>query len=144
MTIGDTLKQARINAGLTQKQLGEKCGMADSAIRKYESGKIKPKIETLKKIAAALNVSVIDLADFDTATEILADDINQISMRYGQETPQYYRMVEAFSTLNHTGAEKAAVAVEDLSKVPEYRREDGAASGDTTPDASTDNNTSDN
>ncbi len=126
MTIGDTLKQARLNAGLTQKQLGEKCGMADSAIRKYESGKIKPKIETLKKIAAALNVSVIDLADFDTATEILAEDINQIRMRYGQETPQYYRMIEAFSTLNHTGAEKAAVAVEDLSKVPEYRREDGA------------------
>lgn len=106
MTIGDTLKQARLNAGLTQKQLGEKCGMADSAIRKYESGKIKPKIETLKKIAAALNVSVIDLADFDTATEILAEDINQIRMRYGQETPQYYRMIEAFSTLNHTGAEK--------------------------------------
>ena len=126
MTIGDTLKQARLNAGLTQKQLGEKCGMADSAIRKYESGKIKPKIETLKKIAAALNVSVIDLADFDTATEILAEDINQIRMRYGQETPQYYRMIEAFSTLNHTGAEKAAVAVEDLYKVPEYRREDGA------------------
>lgn len=136
MTIGDTLKQARLNAGLTQKQLGEKCGMADSAIRKYESGKIKPKIETLKKIAAALNVSVIDLADFDTATEILADDINQISMRYGQETPQYYRMVEAFSTLNHTGAEKAAVAVEDLAKVPEYRREDDAASRDTSPDTS--------
>lgn len=144
MTIGDTLKQARLNAGLTQKQLGEKCGMADSAIRKYESGKIKPKIETLKKIAAALNVSVIDLADFDTATEILADDINQISMRYGQETPQYYRMVEAFSTLNHTGAEKAAVAVEDLAKVPEYRREDDAAIRETAQDTYTDNNTSDN
>ena len=139
MTIGDTLKQARLNAGLTQKQLGEKCGMADSAIRKYESGKIKPKIETLKKIAAALNVSVIDLADFDTATEILAEDINQIRMRYGQETPQYYRMIEAFSTLNHTGAEKAAVAVEDLAKVPEYRREDGAGSGDTTPGTSNNN-----
>lgn len=138
MTIGDTLKQARLNAGLTQKQLGEKCGMADSAIRKYESGKIKPKIETLKKIAAALNVSVIDLADFDTATEILAEDINQIRMRYGQETPQYYRMIEAFSTLNHTGAEKAAVAVEDLSKVPEYRREDGAVSREATRTTSAD------
>ena len=83
-----------------------------------------------------MNVSVIDLADFDTATEILAEDINQIRMRYGQETPQYYRMIEAFSTLNHTGAEKAAVAVEDLSKVPEYRREDGAASRETTPTTS--------
>lgn len=44
----------------------------------------------------------------------------------GTQAPQYYRMVEAFFTLNHTGAEKAAVAVEDLAKVPEYRREDGA------------------
>ena len=43
-------------------------------------------------------------------------------------------MVEAFSTLNHTGAEKAAVAVEDLSKVPEDRREDGAEIGQLTPD----------
>ena len=49
MNFGYALKQARLSAGLTQKQLGEKCGMADSAIRKYESGKIKPKIETLKK-----------------------------------------------------------------------------------------------
>ena len=144
MTIGDTLKQARLNAGLTQKQLGEKCGMADSAIRKYESGKNKPKIEPLKKIAAALNVSVIDLADFDTATEILADEINQISMRYGQEPPQNYRTVQALSTLNHTGAEKAAVAVEDLAKVPEYRREDDAAIRETAQDTYTDNNTSDN
>lgn len=123
---------------LTQTQLAQAAGIAVNSVRLYEAGKLSPKIETLKKIALALNVSVIDLADFDTATEILADDINQISMRYGQETPQYYRMVEAFSTLNHTGAEKAAVAVEDLAKVPEYRREDGAASRETTPTTSAD------
>lgn len=30
MNFGDALKKARISAGLTQKQLGEMCGMADS------------------------------------------------------------------------------------------------------------------
>lgn len=56
MTTGELIRQARKNAGLTQKQLGERCGMADSAIRKYESGRITPKAETLKRIAAGLNV----------------------------------------------------------------------------------------
>ena len=136
---GESIRNARKAQNLTQAQLAQAAGIAVNSVRLYEAGKLSPKIETLKKIAAALNVSVIDLADFDTATEILADDINQISMRYGQETPQYYRMVEAFSTLNHTGAEKAAVAVEDLAKVPEYRREDGAGSGDTTSGTSNNN-----
>lgn len=143
-TTGESIRNARKAQNLTQAQLAQAAGIAVNSVRLYEAGKLSPKIETLKKIAAALNVSVIDLADFDTATEILADDINQISMRYGQETPQYYRMVEAFSTLNHTGAEKAAVAVEDLAKVPEYRREDDAGIRETAQDTYTDNNTSDN
>ena len=48
------IKQARLNSHMTQKQLAEKCGMADSAIRKYESGKVIPKVETVQKIAKAL------------------------------------------------------------------------------------------
>lgn len=76
MPIGDEIKRLRKLRGLTQKQLGEMCGMADSAIRKYESGKIKPKIESLRKIAAALQVDVYSLADFDTASEMLEEHIN--------------------------------------------------------------------
>ena len=61
MTIGELLKKARLDAGMTQKELAEKCGMADSAIRKYESGKVIPKIETRKRIATALNITTGDL-----------------------------------------------------------------------------------
>lgn len=63
MGIGKNIKQIRLKNKLTQKQLGEKCGMADSAIRRYELEKAKPKIETLQKIANALNVSITDLDD---------------------------------------------------------------------------------
>ncbi len=51
MTIGENLKRLRKEKKLTQKQLGHLCGMADSAIRRYELGKSHPKIQTLHKIA---------------------------------------------------------------------------------------------
>lgn len=76
MTIGEKIKQVRLRENLTQKQLAEKCGMADSAIRKYESGKITPKFGTVKKIADALNIRPLDLypdkffqADYEPVNE---------------------------------------------------------------------------
>ena len=58
MTVGERIRNARKNAGLTQKQLGEKCGIAEPTIRRYELGKLNPKYETLKKIASALEVPI--------------------------------------------------------------------------------------
>ena len=63
MTVGQRIKDRRKALGYTQKQLGELCGMADSAIRKYESGKIAPKHSTLAKIAHALQIPVFALSD---------------------------------------------------------------------------------
>ena len=60
MSIGLKIKEFRKKRGLTQKQLGSRCGIADSNIRKYESGIQRPKIETLRKIADALNTIVIE------------------------------------------------------------------------------------
>ena len=56
--VGQRFRLARIEKGLTQKELAQKCGMADSAIRKYESGKIFPKMETFGKISDALELPV--------------------------------------------------------------------------------------
>lgn len=61
MPIGENIKKLRIEKGLTQKQLGDLCGMADSAIRRYESGRGNPTEKTLKRIAAALNVPWYEL-----------------------------------------------------------------------------------
>lgn len=65
MNIGERIKLLRTQRSMTQKEVAQKCGMADSAIRKYESGKIKPKFETLIKIAAALNVDVSELLELE-------------------------------------------------------------------------------
>lgn len=63
MTIGQRIRAIRTTIGMTQKQLGERSSMADSAIRKYESGKINPKLETIRKIAEALEVPVLTLLE---------------------------------------------------------------------------------
>lgn len=56
MSVGEKIKQARQKQGLTQKQLGELCGMADSAIRRYESGRGNPTLKTIRRMADALGV----------------------------------------------------------------------------------------
>lgn len=63
MPTGTKIKEIRQRKGLTQKQLGDLCGMADSAIRRYENGNANPKIETLQKIADALGCDLSELMD---------------------------------------------------------------------------------
>lgn len=63
MTTGERIRAVRKKKGLTQKQLADRCGMADSAIRKYESGRIKPKLETIQRIATALDADLLEFVD---------------------------------------------------------------------------------
>ena len=58
MTLGEKIKLFRKEKGLTQKQLGKACNpsMSAAAVRQYELGKRNPKIETVQKIAQALNI----------------------------------------------------------------------------------------
>ena len=65
MYTGKKIKLIRTFRGLTQKELGEVCGIHEVAIRKYELGKNLPKPEQLRKIAEALNVNVNSLVEFD-------------------------------------------------------------------------------
>lgn len=56
MNTGERIRQIRLSKGMTQTELGKRCGMADSRIGVYERGENKPKPETLNRIATALDV----------------------------------------------------------------------------------------
>ncbi|MBD5402224.1 helix-turn-helix transcriptional regulator [bacterium] len=62
--IGKRMREIRELKGMTQKQVADRCGMVDSAIRRYEAGGANPKAETLCRIAKALDVSITDLLNF--------------------------------------------------------------------------------
>lgn len=57
MTTGDRIKAARKKAGLTQAELAQKLGVTYQSLAQYERGRRNPKLETIRKIAAALGVS---------------------------------------------------------------------------------------
>lgn len=56
--IVQALIDTRKNAGLTQKQLSERTGITQSDISKLESGDGDPSLKTLKRLAAAMDMTI--------------------------------------------------------------------------------------
>ena len=71
----DKVRDARIELGLTQTQLGEAAGVSLRTILAYEKGEKKPRQATMLKLAKALKVSVKFLSD--DACEDPMDDIEK-------------------------------------------------------------------
>lgn len=61
MTITKDIRKFREEKGLTQKELGKRCGMSESTLRQYESGLKNPQIDTIKKIADVLEVPLKEI-----------------------------------------------------------------------------------
>lgn len=61
MTFAENLKRKRKEKGFSQKEIAEKLGVSQPSYAQYETGKRNPKFETVKKIAAALEIDVYDL-----------------------------------------------------------------------------------
>lgn len=108
MAIGQNIKNARKRKGLSQKQLGELLHVSQAAIGQFESEKSTPKLETVEKIAVALNVPVSDLLEF----------------RSNNPVPSYEdtSFLERLHTLNDMGKEKAFAYLEDIAGNPKYKR----------------------
>lgn len=60
-TIGDNIRSLRRAKGMTQTELGKKCGMADSQVGAYERNECAPRKRNIERIALALGVSVEDI-----------------------------------------------------------------------------------
>lgn len=56
-----TLKAARVNAGMTQKEVRETTGIACSTLIRWEDGRIKPKNADLQRLCKLYGVSVEDI-----------------------------------------------------------------------------------
>lgn len=71
-TFSEKVKDARLQLGLSQTQLGEAVGISLRAIVSYEKGEKKPRPGTMLKLAKALGVSVKFLSD-DTCENPMED-----------------------------------------------------------------------
>src|SRR5881394_1905036 len=58
---GRRLRQIRLHAGLSQSALEGRSGIPKARLSRYENGHVLPSIETLRRLAAALDVSEASL-----------------------------------------------------------------------------------
>lgn len=129
MNIGQKIKQARLQKGLTQKQLGAKSGSTQQMIAQYENGKHTPKIDTLNHIADALDISLTDLLGSDilnladSVIGLFADSNVQYLGTSAPDNPQEKFLISQFRELNDKGKKKATDYVDDLIQIPKYKKE---------------------
>ena len=67
MSIGERIKSARKNCGLSQIELAKAVGRSQSAVAEWETGDTEPRRNIVEKIAAALGVSALwlEVGGFD-------------------------------------------------------------------------------
>lgn len=136
MTTGQRIKEARKKARLTQAELAKKLGIPYQSIGQWERDLRKPKIETRRRIAAAIGVSFFDLlskeelALYDSGLEegTKMEEwqnhvIDELDRREGYTHSDIEtRLINSFSQLNDDGQQKAVEHVEDLAGNPKYQR----------------------
>ena len=91
MKFQESLKQLRIEKGLTQAELADALKISRSTIGMYEQGKRKPDFETLEVIADYFNVKMSVLLDGEQS------DCDLYLQCYNQRA---YKMVQKFMRLD--------------------------------------------
>lgn len=150
MTTGQRIKSARQNAGMTQAQLAEKLGIPYQSIGQWERDIRNPKLDTLRRIAGALNITIQKLMGIPSWVDEkniweTVDTLDQSEMTQGEieewldeledirstseliSDIRLYEKVRAYvlgSLVDFTpeGLLRLVDAINDLKKVSDYRR----------------------
>lgn len=138
MTLAERIRQVREEKNMTQKAVAALMGISQQAYGQYESGSRVPKPETLGRIAAALDSTLIDITrDTDVITEensssYIHDFVNgtwnqlisenAVLEKYANMNPELKSLLTAFDRLNDDGQTVAVDRVEELAQIPKYQR----------------------
>jgi len=103
------IRDLRLKAGITQKELGKKLELAESTISLYESEKREPDIATLLKIANFFDVTLDFLLcqtndDTSLSQERSAAQIHD-GGRYSDLTPEQIEKIKSYEAFLRAEAE---------------------------------------
>ena len=131
MTMGEYIKQLRIERGLSRAKLGEMVGVERAAVSKWENGSVENiKRSTIKKLSDIFNVSPCALMCWDESEPDLQQKA-EVEMEvcglhekcYGSKA---YELVEFFARLNDAGKARAIENISDLVLLSKYTKPDPA------------------
>lgn len=128
MTMGERIRYLRESINMTQDELGDLLGVQKSAIAKYENGKVENiKRSAIKKMADVFGVSACYLMGFDEdedAVKTLSKQVTLLQAVQDQWGKEAVKALSILNELNEEGLKKALSALEDLSEIPKYRKDD--------------------
>lgn len=136
--IGERIKHARQIKGMSQETLARAIGSTKSTISKYELGHREPSLDTIQRIADALRIEFFDLVvptgDQASVDGLLTEveDAKKRGLRVVWKNDNLYltapskeqKILLAFDRLNAKGREVAVERVEELTKIPEYQKDE--------------------
>jgi transcriptional regulator with XRE-family HTH domain len=77
---GPLIREARLRAGLTQTELGQKTGRERSVIARWEQGAVSPSIDNLLDVVHACGFELpLVLAPLDTSTDARLEENRKLS-----------------------------------------------------------------
>ena len=146
MKTGERIKNIRKQKGISQKELGTRLGVSQQMIGQYETNTREPKIETLRKIANALEVKLSDFLEVgqiinqynsidETMDSLQKKEDGTLQRSIGitlspmlaekisiKSDPLEKEILSYFDLLNLTGKQEAIKRVKELSELSIYNR----------------------
>jgi len=147
MTMGEIIRTARKQVGLTQAQLGELLGVSGAMIGQWENDLRNPKGETIQRIEQHLGQPFTDLvlAESDVfimqtkqRLEAIRAENEAIAQEIGRKAEEAMQaqiatfvtsttgrsIIDAFYRLNEFGQEEAMERIIELSFLPQFSKDE--------------------
>lgn len=104
------IKELRLLANLTQRELANEIGCNQTAIGKYERGDLEPNLQTLTKLCTIFNCSLDYLVGIE-------DDFGNVVLSESESiSPKERRLLSLYRTLTEAQQEKLVTDAEFYSK----------------------------
>lgn len=115
--IRDRIKEIRKQKGITQKELAEKLGITQSGVAAMENSSDSMTMETIRKVASALDVNVLSLFVDLEKIEGNAKMLDEMGFDWDD-----LELIDDFHRLNPTGKQTARDFVEGLTMLDKYTK----------------------
>ena len=124
--LGDTIKQLRNDANITQSVLAAHMNVSKSTIAMWETNNREPDIETLKKIAEFFGVSVDYLTGHTFKLDYsFLDETKEYCKKYfPRHSEKIEHLLFDIDALTDKGVDEACKRINELTMIPEYANED--------------------
>lgn len=99
MDMAAIVTDARLRAGLSQRELAQRAGTSQSAVARIESGAVSPSLETVRRLVGAcgfeLRLSLVPASAADLVVEAYKRDVDRTLLRENLRKTVEERLADA-------------------------------------------------